>query len=261
MRRLLCVAAVVSTAYAQPSAERPQAPSKGLRFDVASVKPSPDSQRLSRSPAPGRFRVTGFPLDLLIAQAYEIGQTRIIVPDWVRGARFDIEATMPPSTTSAQRLEMLRGLLEDRFSIKVTREVRSIPVLALTRVRDDGRLGPQLKQVKQDCAVKAPDGSSVCRWSEVPGRRVARGLTWDEIPLASQVERYVGAPVIDRTKLSGQFDLTLEWQEGLTEGPEQIQRPGSLEGALREQLGLKLEKTRADMEVLVVEQISRPSPN
>ena len=182
------------------------------------------------------------------------------MPDWARRARFDIDATMPADATQAQRLEMLRGLLEDRFSVRATREVRSMPVLALLRFRDDG-LGPQLQRVQRDCAQVAREGLSMCNWTEASGLRIARGLTWDKIPLAESVESYLKTPVIDRTKLSGQFDLRLEWQEGLAEAPDQSQRPASLEGALREQLGLKLERVRDDVQVLVIERISMPSPN
>jgi uncharacterized protein (TIGR03435 family) len=217
---------------------------------------------MSRSPSrPGRFRVSGFPLIQVLAMAYGIVPARIVVSDWARRARFDIEATMPVSTTPSQRAEMLRGLLEDRFSVIAKRELRSMSVFALERLRDD-RLGPQLKQVQRDCAKSAADAASRCNWTEGMGQRIASGITWDNIPLAAQIESYLGVPVIDRTKLSGQFDLRLEWQEGLlADGSDQSQRPGSLEGALREQLGLKLEKVRADVEVLVIESISMPSPN
>lgn len=263
--RMCAVAAVVvivaTAAHAQHVPETSGVRSKGLRYEVASVRPSPDSQRLSRRPSPGRFRVTGFPLGLLLAQAYEIGQARIIMPDWARRARFDIDATMPADATPSQRLEMLRGLLEDRFSVAGRHELRSMPVLALVRVRDDGRLGPQLQQVQRECARKDPDGRSACSWTENVGLRIARGLTWDDIALANVVESYLGTPVVDRSRLSGQFDLRLEWQESLADVPDQRQRPSSLEGALREQLGLKLERVREDVEVLVIERISMPSPN
>jgi uncharacterized protein (TIGR03435 family) len=226
------------------------------------VKPSSDSGVLSRSFTPGRFRAIGHTLGLLVSIAYELTIDRIIAPEGALTARFDVEATMPGETTRAQMLEMLRGLLEDRFGLDARREMRSMPVFALVRVRDDGRLGPQLQQVKRDCPPQRPEDRPVCSRVEATGRWIMRGEKWESIPLPLLAAGSVSAPVVDRTGLSGQVDLRLEWQDGLAGQPDnQDQRPASLEGALREQLGLKLERARADLEVLVIERISMPSGN
>jgi uncharacterized protein (TIGR03435 family) len=254
---------VTAAAHAQDVAEGPRSVSGGRRFEVASVRPSPESQRMSTSGSrnPGRFQVTGYPLVQLLARAYEVEVARIVAPEWTVRARFDIEATMPPDTTPPQRLEMLRGLLEDRFSVKARREVRSMSVLALQRIRDDDRLGPQLKQVQRDCTQVSREAPSPCASIETPGRWSARGATWDSINLAGFLETYLRTIVVDRTELSGQFDFTLEWQEGLAGAPDQSHLPASVQGALREQLGLRLERVREDIEMLVIDQVSMPSQN
>jgi uncharacterized protein (TIGR03435 family) len=177
----------------------------------------------------------------------------------VPGARFDIEATMPPGTTPAQRPEMLRGLLEDRFSVKAMREVRSMPVFALMRLHDDGRLGPQLTQVERDCRPRSAEERelltreerSLCSTAEGRGRWTLRGAQWEHIRLPLLAGAYVGTPVVDRTGLSGQFDLTLEWQDDPVAGPDQIERLPPFVAALREQLGLARKTVLLDQAVTV----------
>ena len=46
---------------------------------------------------------------------------------------------------------MLRGLLADRFKLKVHGETREAPIYALVLARDDGKLGPKLSKSTDDC--------------------------------------------------------------------------------------------------------------
>ena len=67
-----------------------------------------------------------------------------------------------------------------------------------------------------------------------------------------------GSPVLDRTGLTGQYDYDLEFvQNPLAESPS---AGVSIETALREQLGLRTERQRAPMDVLVIESAERPTP-
>ncbi len=77
----------------------------------------------------------------------------------------------------------------------------------------------------------------------------------------------VGRPVVDQTGLSGKYDFTLEWTPESTALPPpgadtqpDSQGPTFLE-ALQEQLGLKLKPTKAPVDVLVIDDIEKPSPN
>jgi uncharacterized protein (TIGR03435 family) len=77
--------------------------------------------------------------------------------------------------------------------------------------------------------------------------------------LAGQLQR----PVIDRTGLTGTWDLDLQFAPdgvGLTPAAPQDSGP-SLFTALEEQLGLKLELSTGPVEVLVVDRIERPTTN
>jgi len=73
----------------------------------------------------------------------------------------------------------------------------------------------------------------------------------------------VDRPVLDRTGLTGSFDMSVEWSLP----PDRAQSPTSqvedagptfLE-ALREQLGLRLEPTKAPVEVLVIDHVEKPT--
>ena len=85
------------------------------------------------------------------------------------------------------------------------------------------------------------------------------------LPLSSilvTLGNYAGAPVIDNTGLTGEWDVDLKFEldaSGAQGGAEP--RYGSIFTAVREQLGLKLEPTKSSVDMLVIEQIERPSPN
>jgi uncharacterized protein (TIGR03435 family) len=88
-------------------------------------------------------------------------------------------------------------------------------------------------------------------------------LLASSLPTMDRLDR----PVVDRTGLDGRFDFTLEW----TPEPDRPSPPGAdapadllgptLREALREQLGLKLESTKAPLQILVVDHVERPSEN
>jgi uncharacterized protein (TIGR03435 family) len=75
---------------------------------------------------------------------------------------------------------------------------------------------------------------------------------------------------VDKTGLSGQFDMTLEWNPDITRVPEGVSNAPTLAEfearpvlftAVREQLGLKLESDTAAMDVLVIDSVNRPTPD
>jgi uncharacterized protein (TIGR03435 family) len=65
--------------------------------------------------------------------------------------------------------------------------------------------------------------------------------------------------VVDRTGLQGSYGFTLKFAgpNAVTPDPE---RP-DLVTALREQLGLKLEATRAPLDVIVIDSVEKPTAN
>lgn len=80
--------------------------------------------------------------------------------------------------------------------------------------------------------------------------------------LANTLRLIVEKPVLDRTELRGRFDIDLDWAPGLSTGDraEAVDRL-SIFTALEEQLGLRLRPDRALQEVLVIDDIDRPTEN
>ena len=97
-----------------------------------------------------------------------------------------------------------------------------------------------------------------------PGRLIATRMTMRQ--LASQLSRMTGRPVKDRTGLSGEFNLTLTWSME-DQKVDPLDRPGpgpdapALSTALQDQLGLRLERTRGSVDVLVIDSVERPTPD
>jgi uncharacterized protein (TIGR03435 family) len=261
-------------AAAPPVRLQSQAPS----FEVTSVK-------VNRSGVPGgmvdlrpgQFTGTNVTLRDLLVAAYELETFRIVGgPEWMERDRFDIQARALSPVGREEGTALLRALLADRFTVRARLEQRAHPIFSLV-TSDDGRPGPRLRPASPEaCADRgpkpfaAPAGQlpSCGRLSAGPGRMSGRSVSLDL--LASYLSPRVNRVVANRTRLSGVFDVDLEWRiddaqraalarlspDGSPPLPEP-EGPG-LETALREQLGLKLESTTGPVDVLVVESAERP---
>src|SRR5688572_13858254 len=163
---------------------------------------------------------------------------------------------------------MMQTLLAERFGLKVRRERRELPSYDLVLARNESALGPQLTRSTVDCekwlADKKPQLGAGGRSPVMPtGLRPAcmllatrtylSGGTRTIAQLAGTLQSMVGRPVLDRTGLTGAFDIDLRW-----DGAETGAKPGTVSAdatsiftAVQEQLGLKLEPRRSPFDVLV----------
>jgi len=93
---------------------------------------------------------------------------------------------------------------------------------------------------------------ALCGNQRVPGKLTAGSLLMTQ--LADTLESLLQQVVVDRTGLDGRFNVDLTWAPDPTTdaGP-------SLFTAVQEQLGLKLEATKAPVDVLVVDRLEKPS--
>jgi len=240
--------------------------------------------------APGRFTFTDLPIMGLITRAYGVPRWKIKnAPEWVGTERFTIQATFPPSSTPAQVTEMLRTLLEQRFRLSVQRETRDMETDALILVNRDRRLGPGLHPVNVDCetnelregsgpglfasmSARPRCGDSLVRVAFSPDnpRDVRRGAArFAAITMADLADRLSASwerPVLDRTELTGQFDVELEYASATapaapTDARAVAATPDNaptLPVALEQQLGLKLRRERNRVEILTVRSVARP---
>ena len=244
------------------------AQSRPLAFEVVSVKPNSSGEPGGTSRAqPGRYQGINVTLRRVIALAYRPVQEFVGGPDWIAAARFDIEARTDATATPDQMLEMLRTLLADRFKLVVHRESRSLPVYALTLDRRDGRLGKQLRQSSADCASRGAAQPPPATSEQQPrcgfrlGNGALSGVGATMTQLAAEMS-FVGRQVVDRTGLTGLFDIDLEWTPdpaGATAPPPDA--GPSIFTAVQEQLGLKLEPATAPIDVIVIDSAEPPQPN
>jgi bla regulator protein BlaR1 len=255
-------------------------------FAVASVKPnaSGDVRVVAPPPQPGgRYTATNIPLDLLIAVAYQPLQRYEIagVPDWAKTTRFDIEAKADGNPPAAQIWLMLQSLLAGRFKLAAHKETRQQSIYALTAVNGQ-RLGAQLRRHTDNSgcvepvpgrATPAPDPTRPLpkppcgAFSGAPalGRLAAQDVTLDTVGRA--LSGQVGRMVLDRTGLSGTFDLTLEWTperrspgiDASAGDPPLSAGSASIFTAVEEQLGLKLVPTTGPVDVLVIDHVEHPT--
>lgn len=270
-------------------AQSPAAGAPPLAFDVASVKPNKSVDTRRRGTLqPGRFSQTNVTLQQLIQMAYP--EQIVGGPSWVGVDRFDVDAKgdfelsgfLPgPDGSPPRAYVMLRTLLADRFKLKVRNETRTLPVYALQTARSDGKLGPQLRRADVDCAAlmaaiaksgqmpvpSEPGKAPTCGGNGAPGRIIFNGVSM--LRLTGVLSQFVNRPVVDRTNLTGDFVLELQWAPEQPQPPDAgrsdtSQLPGDLPSiftAPQEQLGLKLESTRGPVEVLVIDSVEQPAPN
>jgi len=233
-----------------------------LKFEVASVKPHPvGDNAVNIGPHPGGFAATGVPVKLLIEIAYRLKEYQVSGgPDWLNTEHYDIlaKAAEGVNPTQEQMGPMLQALLADRFRLKVHRETKDLPVFAL--VVNKG--GPKLKPAATNpVAGVASDEHPFADKGSGPmislGHGVLMGQQMDMKSLADALGMQSDRAVVEKTGITGEFDLTLKWS------PEAAQDTSgtSLFTAIEEQLGLKLESTRAPVEVLVIDSAERASGN
>jgi uncharacterized protein (TIGR03435 family) len=267
------------------SAESQTAPSARRAFEVASVKISKaeDSSASKISGAtPGRFIASGTPLRFLILYAYRLLDHQLVgAPDWASTTTFDITATYPPGPAPGDdevRL-MLQELLVERFGLSVHTDHRELTSYKLVVV-SDARLGPQLSRSDVDCqqwlAEKRPQAdaggpSKVTPSGKRPAcmmlatRRWLSGGTRTMEQLAATLQSIVGKPVVDRTGLTGAYDVDLKWSPddlpSVSTAETAVNDGLSIFGALQEQLGLKLAGQRDQFDVIVIDHVARPTAN
>jgi uncharacterized protein (TIGR03435 family) len=254
---------------------------KTVAFEVASIRSNKSggaAMNMGRPFRGNRYAATNAAVRNLIALAYEIPTARVVGgPPWVGevstdlrfvgGDRFDITAALPEGGKTNQIPAMLRALLADRFQLIVHTETREAPMYALVVARNDGRLGPELRKASIDCEAVQAAGtpaaadSNLCQ-SEVGGAIFGRGQRISALALSLSL--FTDRPVVDRSGLNGGFDFELRFPELNTApnaaGPRSDPSSGVFT-ALQEQLGLKLESIRGNLEFIVIDKVEHPTEN
>jgi uncharacterized protein (TIGR03435 family) len=144
---------------------------------------------------------------------------------------------------------MYQKLLADRFHLIFHREVRDIPIYALTVAKG----GPILKVADPSEDLNTGNSGS-------GGQRTLKFTNMSMPDFVLNMNLYEDRPVIDQTSLSGRYDFTLKWTFDVSSENEP-DAPPSLFTAIKEQLGLRVDAVKAPAEVLVIDHVERPSAN
>ena len=237
------------------------------RFEVASVRPNTsgaegvffDTQR-------DRFTATNVRIHDIVRIAYAVQPFQLVnAPAWFQSERYDIDAKAPGSPSRDDLRLMLRGLLVDRFALRVGVEQQLQPVYEMRIASRDGRLGRQLRKVDLDCDPRAVDARRARRGSGPvpPGPRPECGLTWEAgrlsaggasmTQLADVLSGFLGRIVVDRTGLAGYFEFEVQYTPGQVTSDDP-----AVFAALGEQLGLTLLGSRGAVAMLVIHSAARP---
>lgn len=265
------------------------------QFEVATIKPNHSGMmgaRLMMQPG-GRFKGDNLTLKFLIEFAYNIKTPQISGgPDWVNSEHYDVEAkpedgalaNLSPDDQNQQMRLMLQSLLADRFKLTLRHESKDLPMYVLVVAKN----GPKIK-LSKDQGPSAPPppppsgtGARIAGGGPMPRgmMRLGRGdLDFNGVELkmfADGLSRLLGRPVVDKTGLTGKYEIKLKWTPDASEGrmmPGGGPGPGpeapppsdpsgpNLFTAIQEQLGLKLESQKGPVETLVIERVEKPTEN
>ncbi len=240
-----------------------------LKFEVATIKPTdPGKENGMIRPAPGgeRYLATNIPLRLYIIVAYRLKDSQVIGgPSWLDTERYDMNAKAEKPSSVEDLHLMLQDLLAERFKLKFHKESKELPMYALTVDQGSAKSGTKLQPHQAD---SAGDPWIDQAFDQLKSKWHATSTPMDYF--AWRLSLLLDRPVVDLTKLKGGYDFDLsftrELPPGLQEGALLNGVPADTSGptiyeALRQQLGLKLEKQKGPVEIMVIDHAEKPEGN
>ena len=301
MRVTFAIPFVIGLSVCAQALVQPDDPS--LLFEVATVKsfvmpPPGEPMRAPAPTSPNRVSYRGMTLKMLISFAYGLKTYQVKGPAWLDSERYEITGELPEGKTREQAKFMLQNLLAERFGLKMHREMKEVGVYALLI----GKKGPNLKEsrpAQPTTGATAPlttaemprdkDGFPVPpegKWVVIGGpngklRMASRMRTMDDF--AAFLADFAGfldiaeRPVIDKTGLTGRYDINLEFSATNRSMVSGSGAGASSQGGLAsatdpdsartlattlEHFGLRLESSKAPVTFFVVDQANqRSEPN
>jgi uncharacterized protein (TIGR03435 family) len=205
----------------------------------------------------------------LLTEAYGVKAWQVAGPDWIDTERYDITAKIAEGAGKDQVRVMLQNLLTERFGAVVHHETRDFPIFELTIAKSGSKLrsSSSAPPAAADSNGPPPSGGTGMMMTMQNGvnRLIAGRQTLET--LARVLENGVGSHVSDKTGLTGTYDFALDFVRDLGRTIDQFKglRPGpsaavdglgdapGLASALQEQFGIRLEKARGQLDVIVVD--------
>ncbi len=230
------------------------------------------------------FRMTRCPLIVALFMAYVpadgsfMGLStdgRVVgAPDWMKSELYDIDARVDeadmaawkdPAVQKEMMHAMLQSLLKERCKLAVHREMPERPVYALVV----GKNGPKFQEAKsvESAAIlkEHPNVGAVPGGGGMFSMGANGSVDFYATPISSLavvLSNKAGRVVVDKTGLTGRYDIKLEMQQPEPAAADGTQNPGaSIFTIVQEQLGLRLESAKEPVETLVIDHVERPAEN
>jgi uncharacterized protein (TIGR03435 family) len=231
-------------------------------FEVATVKPhDPNLPGGGWQWKGARHFYATMTVTQMIEYIYGIHAKQLLnQPQWADKDVYDFEGVpnMPGLPTEQQRIGMMRKLLEERFNLKVHTEKRELTALVLSPAKGGPKMTP---------SVLIDPGTTMSMRMGAAG-----GLMWTARNAAMgdfirELQNMLDMSVQDQTGLTGQFDFDLNFSPdesvfgGNVHLPPSANPPPGLFTAMQEQIGLKLDRFKGPVDVIVIDRLERPTPN
>jgi uncharacterized protein (TIGR03435 family) len=243
------------------------APAARASFDVVSIKPSQTpSTSSSMNGTPDGVVMTGS-LRRMILFSFALHDFELTGgPDWVATSTWVVTAkndTPDPDFSKLskdelqalfdKRRQQVQSIVIDRFQLKCHMTAKETPIYELVQAKGGAKLKPTTAE-----AGKQNSDSSSGRGLQM--HEAATGVTASRI--ASLLTNEVDRLVVDKTGLTGSYDLTLDWVHDAPAASAADAPAGpTIFTALEEQLGLKLVPAKGPVPVLVIDAVETPSEN
>jgi uncharacterized protein (TIGR03435 family) len=225
-------------------------------FEVATIKRSDPDDKTHRFEIHGRrIVIENQTVQTMIEMSYGVHARQIVNgPSWIETERFDAEGVpdgeVPPDVAQFQAL--VRSLLAERFGLKLHTEKREMGRYSLTVAKG----GPKMEATKS-----VPGALPNIRAN---GNQTSHSLQMENVSmgdLAHQLQGALDRPVVDETGLKGRYDFTLKWLRA--DAPVAAEDADSalpeLFTAIQEQAGLRVEPSKGEVDVLLIDKVERPS--
>jgi uncharacterized protein (TIGR03435 family) len=257
-----------------PAAPTATTPAPPLTYDAVSIKQNKTGTGGSsgHSTPDGDTNLNTL-LAFQIAPAYGVEPDDIYgLPDWARNNHYDIQTKVAAEDIPAyrklhhaERERMMQAVFEDRLKLKAHLGSKEVPMYQLVIAKG----GPKLHEAKPGDTyadgIKLPDGTPIGGSGAFMGRGSHTGQQVTIGSLLNSIKGAAGRPVLDKTGLTGKYDITLRWApDPGPSSPDSAPPDDTLPtifGALEDQLGLKLEPTKGVIPTLIIDHIEPPSDN
>jgi uncharacterized protein (TIGR03435 family) len=230
------------------------------------------------------FRMTRCPLIVALFMAYVPADGsfmgfstdgRVVgVPDWMKSELYDIDARVDeadmaawkdPAKQKEMMHAMLQLLLKERCRLAVHREMPERPVYALV-VAKNGPKFQEAKSIESAAILKEhPNVGAVPGGGGMFSMGANGSMDFYATPISSLavvLSNKAGRVVMDKTGLTGRYDIKLEMPQPGPAATDGTQNPGaSIFTIVQEQLGLRLESAKEPVETLVIDHVERPAEN